>query len=251
MDTLQQVNPLGTLGLGFTQGLTGGFVPGAASSRCANGMCGGTSPMGGGTDMMSMMLMQNQMLLGMISMLIQLMTGQGGANAGALGGSPASLGSTPSIGGADSGSSSGARSSGTSSGAGAGAADPSQFSGGTETGRKLAAEAQKEATNGDSQGGWCFRDAGRALAKVGINTSGASAYMAADQLAKNPKVKEIKVSQADLPKLPPGAIVVWDKGPGHEHGHISIALGNGKEASDLVRNQITNYGTSFRVFMPL
>ena len=234
MDTLQQVNPLGTLGLGFTQGLTGGFMPGAASSRCANGMCGGTSPMGGGTDMMSMMLMQNQMLLGMISMLIQLMTGQGGANAGAPGGSPASLGSTPSIGGADSGSSSGASS-----------------SGGTETGRKLAAEAQKEATNGDSQGGWCFRDAGRALAKVGINTSGASAYMAADQLAKNPKVKEIKVSQADLPKLPPGAIVVWDKGPGHEHGHISIALGNGKEASDLVRNQITNYGTSFRVFMPL
>ena len=58
------------------------------------------------------------------------------------------------------------------------------------------------------------------------------------------------MAQSDLPKLPAGAIVVWDKGNGHEHGHISIATGDGKEASDLMRNQITNYGTSFRVFMP-
>lgn len=136
------------------------------------------------------------------------------------------------------------------SGAGA-TTDPSQFQGGTETGRKLASIAQQEATNGDSQGGWCLRDVSRALSKVGINVSGASAYMAADQLANNPKVKEIKASSSELSKLPPGAIVVWDKGPGHPHGHISIALGNGKEASDLVRNQITNYGTSFRVFVPV
>jgi hypothetical protein len=195
----------------------------------------------------AMMMLQNQMLTQMLSMLMQLMS----PSASSLGGSPSSLGgsfSPASTGGSSSPSSTGT---GSSSGAGSGAVDASQFQGGTETGRRLAAEAQKEATNGDSSGGWCFRDAGRALAKVGINTSGASAYMAADQLAKNPKVKEIKVSQADLPKLPPGAIVVWDKGPGHPHGHISIALGNGKEASDLLRNQITNYGTSFRVFMPI
>jgi hypothetical protein len=249
LDTLQQVNGINPFGMGFnTQGLMGGFSPGAAASRCAGGCCGGGMPMGGLDSMgaISMMMYQNQMLTQLLQMLMGLMSGQGQNNPF----SPASTGgggSSPSGGGGSSPSGGGS----SSSGAGAGAADPSQFSGGTDTGRKLAAEAQKEATNGDSSGGWCFRDAGRALAKVGINTSGASAYMAADQLAKNPKVKEIKVSQGDLPKLPPGAIVVWDKGPGHEHGHISIALGNGKEASDLVRNQITNYGTSFRVFMPV
>ena len=54
----------------------------------------------------------------------------------------------------------------------------------------------------------------------------------------------------DLPKLPPGAVVVWNKGPGHPHGHISISLGGGREASDKIRKQITNYGTSVRVFLP-
>ncbi|MCA9777398.1 MAG: hypothetical protein KC800_11795, partial [Candidatus Eremiobacteraeota bacterium] len=70
------------------------------------------------------------------------------------------------------------------------------------------------------------------------------------QLAKNPKVKEVNVSPQDFKKLPAGAIVVWDKGAGHEHGHISVALGNGKEASDVIRDQITNYGTKPRVFIP-
>lgn len=247
---MQQLNPLGSFGAGFTQGLTGGFTPGAASSRCGGGFpMGGMDPMGGA---LSMMMMQNQMLVQMLGMLMQLMTGGGSASALGnpfSGSSPSSLGGGGSSAPSDSGSSS--SSSSTGSGAGAGAVDPSQFSGGTDAGRRLAAEAKAEATNGDSQGGWCYRDVGRALAKIGINVSGASAYMAADQLAKNPKVKEIKVSQADLPKLPPGAIVVWDKGPGHEHGHISVAMGDGHEASDLMRNQITNYGTSFRVFMPI
>lgn len=238
MDALQQLNSLGSPGFGFSPGLSA-FSPGAAGARCLGGCCGMQNPF-------QMMMMQNQMLTQLMGMLMQLMS----PPANALGGSsPSSLGgSSPASTG---GGSSSPASTGSSSGAGSGAVDASQFQGGTETGRRLAAEAQKEATNGDSSGGWCFRDAGRALAKVGINTSGASAYMAADQLAKNPKVKEIKVAQSDLPKLPPGAIVVWDKGPGHPHGHISIALGNGKEASDLLRNQITNYGTSFRVFMPI
>ncbi len=239
MDALQQLNSLGSPGFGFSPSLSA-FSPGAAGARCLGGCCGMQNPF-------QMMMLQNQMLTQMLGMLMQLMS----PPASSLGSSsPSSLGSSSPASTGGGGSSSPA-STGSSSGAGSGAVDASQFQGGTETGRRLAAEAQKEATNGDSSGGWCFRDAGRALAKVGINTSGASAYMAADQLAKNPKVKEIKVAQADLPKLPPGAIVVWDKGPGHPHGHISIALGNGKEASDLLRNQITNYGTSFRVFMPI
>ena len=114
-------------------------------------------------------------------------------------------------------------------------------------GKKIAADAQNTATG---SGGYCFKYVSETLRKFGINTSGASAYMAADQLAKNPKVKEVNVSPQDFKKLPAGAIVVWDKGAGHEHGHISVALGNGKEASDVIRDQITNYGTKPRVFIP-
>ena len=133
------------------------------------------------------------------------------------------------------------------SNAGGASVNPSDLQGGSELGKKIAADAQNTATG---SGGYCFKYVSETLRKFGINTSGASAYMAADQLAKNPKVKEVNVSPQDFKKLPAGAIVVWDKGAGHEHGHISVALGNGKEASDVIRDQITNYGTKPRVFIP-
>lgn len=110
--------------------------------------------------------------------------------------------------------------------------------------------ARFAAGNANGPGGYCYKWVGQALRKFGVNVSGASAYMGADQLARNPKFREISVKPQDLPKLPAGAVVVWNKGSGHPHGHISIALGNGKEASDKIRNQITNYGTSVRVFIP-
>jgi len=133
------------------------------------------------------------------------------------------------------------------SSAGGPSVNPSELQGGSELGKKIAADAQNTATG---SGGYCFKYVSETLRKFGINTSGASAYMAADQLANNPKVKEVNVSPQDFKKLPPGAIVVWDKGAGHPHGHISVALGNGKEASDVIRDQITNYGTKPRVFIP-
>jgi hypothetical protein len=136
---------------------------------------------------------------------------------------------------------------GASGAASAGAAvDPSSIQG-TGWGAKLAKDA---AANANGPGGYCFKWVSNALRRHGVNTSGASAYMAADQLAKNPKFREVKVNPQDLKKLPAGAVVVWNKGKGHPHGHISIALGNGKEASDKIRNQITNYGTGVRVFLP-
>lgn len=119
--------------------------------------------------------------------------------------------------------------------------------GGTEWGRALAADA---GSNANGPGGYCYKWVGQALARHGVNVSGASAYMGADQLAKNPKFREVSVPADQLKSLPPGAVVVWNKGPGHPHGHISIALGDGREASDKIRNQITNYGTSHRVFIP-
>lgn len=98
----------------------------------------------------------------------------------------------------------------------------------------------------------CYAYVANALDTQGINLWGESAYMAANQLAQHPKVREIKGVKADqLESLPKGAIVVWNRGNGHEDGHISISLGNGKEVSDIVRDQLTDYGTSFRVFAPL
>lgn len=142
---------------------------------------------------------------------------------------------------------------GTSAGPGANAQPirPEDLQRGTPMGQEIAKSALAKATDGTGDGGHCYRAVGEVLRKFGIQTSGMSAYMAADQLAQSDKLKEVSgVSQDDLKKLPPGAVVVWNRGGGHEHGHISIALGDGREASDVMRQQITNYGTSYRVFLP-
>ncbi|MHC9539215.1 MAG: hypothetical protein AB9903_06815 [Vulcanimicrobiota bacterium] len=132
------------------------------------------------------------------------------------------------------------------------AADAANIGNGSALGKQLAQTAYQHATDGTGDGGHCFRNVAQDLAKFGINTSGASAYMAADQLASNPKVQEIKgVTAEQLKTLPAGAIVVWAANASNPHGHISVAMGDGKEASDIMRNQITNLnGSSFRVFMP-
>lgn len=270
VDPLQTLNQVGSPGLSLTSttlNFGGPSLGNAASCRCGSagggfpGLGGpqammpgaGVSPFGAlgapaGTDPMTQMMLQtqtmmNQTLMQLMGLMMQLMANRGG-NSAASGSGTSAIGS-PSGGGSSSG---GASSAGSGGGAASGAT--AGMPGSTATGTKLAQIARAEATNGDSNGGLCYRDVSRALSKIGISATGASAYMAADQLAKNPKVKEMKVAQGDLPKLPAGAIVVWNKGNGHEHGHISISTGDGKEASDLMRNQITNYGTSFRVFMP-
>ena len=234
-------NRCGCSGSGFpSSGFSGGGFPGLGGSSGLfpgaglNGLSSFGAP--AAVDPLTQGLMQtqnlmNQTLMQLMQLMVQLMANRAGGSQAAAG--------TPS-------SDTAAASSSPGGGANATAGMP----GATDAGSKLAGIAKAEATNGDSSGGLCYRDVGRSLAKIGINVSGASAYMAAAQLEKNPKVKEMKVAQGDLAKLPAGAIVVWDKGNGHEHGHISIATGDGKEASDLMRNQITNYGTSFRVFMP-
>lgn len=98
--------------------------------------------------------------------------------------------------------------------------------------------------------GECKTGVRKALEKHGITIKSRSAYMAADQLAKNPIFKEVKVKRSKLIDLKPGTIVVWDKCNGHPHGHISISIGGGKEASDCIRDQFTDYGPRFKVFEP-
>ena len=81
------------------------------------------------------------------------------------------------------------------------------------------------------------------------------AYLAAEQFRNDPTLskhfKEVKVDRSDLDKLPAGAVVVWNKSEGHPAGHISIALGNGKEASDHIQKQMNRKNADFTVFYPV
>ena len=206
--------------------------------------------------------MQMQMLMTMMtimgSLMSQMMNPQG---AGMMGGNPG-FGGAPSFGGGGGlpgvgnflgGGGGGFTPTGGSSGGGfstAGASGPTVDPSTIQGAGWGADMARFAAGNANGPGGYCYRWVKKALSRHGVNVSGGSAYQAADQLARNPKFREIRVSPQDLKKLPAGAVVVWNKGNGHEHGHISIALGNGKEASDKIRNQITNYGTGVRVFLP-
>jgi len=128
---------------------------------------------------------------------------------------------------------------------------PGDFCGNSAFGNRLASDAYQIARSGVAgSGGNCKRGVRMALERQGVSLHGLSAYQGADQLARNPRFREVQVSREQLRQLPPGAVVVWNKGNGRPHGHISISLGNGREASDVIRNQITGYGTSYRVFLP-
>lgn len=123
----------------------------------------------------------------------------------------------------------------------------------TKLGAKIANSAKKEATMRNTIG-WCYAGVATAISNVmGSFLYGRSAYMAAPILSRNANFKEIKVKPNDLKKLAPGSVVVWGKTAASPDGHISVALGNGKEASDHVSNQLTSLRgyTNFRVFTPV
>lgn len=128
------------------------------------------------------------------------------------------------------------------------------YLGGTKNGEYLANIAR---TTGGAEctRGKCLKGVNDTLQKAyGFRLSYPSAYMAKQSLDRmKDKFQDVTsqyVPAAKLRSLPPGAIVVWNKKAGHPHGHISIALGNGKEASDHIQNQITGYGSSYAVYMP-
>lgn len=103
--------------------------------------------------------------------------------------------------------------------------------------------------------GWCYAGAADSVSRaLGVSLWGKSAYMAADILRRLPGFREYKnLKPSDLPKLPAGAIVVWGKTSVSPHGHISIALGDGRESSDHLAKQMTSLRghTNFSVFMPV
>jgi hypothetical protein len=120
----------------------------------------------------------------------------------------------------------------------------------TSLGQQIAATASSQAPGGT---GYCYQYVAQALhVHFPIFLSGLHAYLAADQLAANPAFEEVSVAASDLPNLPAGAVVVWDKGSS-ESGHISIANGQGYEISDHLALQMTSHygGGGYRVFVPL
>lgn len=118
--------------------------------------------------------------------------------------------------------------------------------------RKLAAAAERQARLMNTRG-WCARGVNRSLAAAGLYTSPLpSAYMYAKRLSGDRRFREIKnVSDAQLKKLPPGAVVVFApyNSPGNPHGHIYVTLPGGREASDHIQARSTR-GTQ-RVFVPI
>lgn len=117
--------------------------------------------------------------------------------------------------------------------------------------RRLAEAARRQARLMNTTG-WCARGVNRAMRAAGLATSPLpSAYMYANRLAGDRRFREIKnVSDAQLRKLPAGAIVVFDKFAGRgKHGHIMVTLGGGLEASDHIQ-RIGVHGRQ-RVFVPV
>lgn len=100
--------------------------------------------------------------------------------------------------------------------------------------------------------GYCYRGVKAALLKSGTTLTGRCAYMGATQIAALDNFQEITVKREDLGSLQPGSVVVWSKSKNTPYGHISIALGDGREASDHIERQFTKRGHStFRVFIPV
>ncbi len=115
----------------------------------------------------------------------------------------------------------------------------------------LASTARSMAQSMNTRG-WCARGVANSLERMGLAVPRQpSAYMYSNVLSRDPRFREVRVSQAQMRNLPPGAIIVHPsgyRGAGSPHGHIAVTLGNGMEASDHVRSLITS--PNARVFIP-
>lgn len=121
----------------------------------------------------------------------------------------------------------------------------------TALGRALARTSAGISGGNPRAGGRCYARVADAVdAVIGRFLSGGHAYMAASQLAAR-KDLFTEISGSNLGGLPAGAVVVWGKGTSPS-GHISVALGDGRESSDFVGAQMTRHygGAGARAFLP-
>lgn len=118
----------------------------------------------------------------------------------------------------------------------------------TEFGKGLGSEAEKLAC---TPGGFEMMPVVKALAAKGVAFEGKKNSELADFLAKSDRFVECTDSRSEqLKELPPGAVVVWGEDDSHTLGCCSVALGGGKEASNIVRSQRCELSSSYRLFLP-
>ena len=111
---------------------------------------------------------------------------------------------------------------------------------------RIANAAERNASNVGTVG-WCYREVANTLDRFGVHLYGMSAYMAAPQLAKNEHFKEVS-AQGELKK---GTVLVFAPTANHPNGHITVYLGNGREASDHVQGLVNfNAYGGVRAFQP-
>lgn len=128
---------------------------------------------------------------------------------------------------------------------------------------QLASIAERTA-NSMGTTGQCALGVNNSLIAAGLASERGHAYQKADQLARDVDFQEVGVPRDQLAALPPGAVVVWGRSSAKPYGHVTVSLGDGREASDHVQRMIVGgrYGTDFgngpdplgrqfRVFMPM
>ena len=227
-------------------GVQSPMFPGASQTQ--NNIMPGV---GGGGDMASMMTGLMGMMAGLMGMIATLLMGimSGSINGTAAPGTGGSA--TPGTDAVNTPGTNGATGPGGSSG-GSSISSGSPAGDSTQSMRAFAQTAEANA-RGMNQAGWCLKGVRIALEKAGIVIPRKpSAYMSVETFRGMPdKFEEVQVGSADeLKRLGPGYIVVYERGGSGamaEHGHIYVTLGNGKEASSLVRDMFSP-PNGFKVF---
>lgn len=97
--------------------------------------------------------------------------------------------------------------------------------------------------------GYCYAAVTKAVRPLGVQLSGASAYMARDLLLTDDRF--IAIEALDPSMLRVGDIIVYNATSRHPHGHIAVYEGFGTEASDHISalTSFAEYGgaTIFRL----
>ena len=78
--------------------------------------------------------------------------------------------------------------------------------------------------------GYCYAAVCRALKPLGVELTGASAYMAQPLLLNDSRFLPLTINSVE--QLRRGDIIVYTRSTAHPHGHISVYEGNYEEASD-------------------
>ena len=118
----------------------------------------------------------------------------------------------------------------------------------SELGERLARAAESNARIINTPG-YALREVSKVLRDFGFGLGNHhSCFQLVADLRATSLLQEVQIQKARLTQLPPGAIIVWDKGPGLIHGHVSVSLGDGREASSTVRTQL-QLNANFWVFL--